>query len=572
MDPDGFVFDRAERFADRVAIVADGHQRTYTDLSVASARGALRLLEGHVGPRRSASSDASLDAEANHVYHDLAGRRVAFLAEPGFEWAAAQWAIWRAGGIAVPLALSHPARELQHVIDDCTPSVIIADAALADRVATIAHDRAVRFVVTETLLADLQASSPVPPVSRGEVAEHRTASPTGEADRSTVPVLPSIDAHPTVEARRSTSPVLPSIDAHSPAMILYTSGTTGRPKGVVTTHANVTAQITALVDAWGWREDDRILHVLPLHHVHGIINVLSCALWSGACCELLPRFEAEPVWNRLASGDITTFMAVPTIYHRLIAAWEAAPPTLRRTWSEGSRHLRLMVSGSAALPVRTLERWREITSHTLLERYGMTEIGMALSNPLSGERRAGTVGTPLAGVEARIVDDAGSPLADGNAGQIEVGGPQVFREYWQRPEETAKAFRDGWFMTGDEAIVEAGYWRILGRRSTDIIKSGGHKISALEIEDALREHEAIRDCAVVGLPDEDLGERIAAAVVRSRPIDAATLAGWAMDRIAHYKVPRDFRFIDELPRNAMGKVTKPAVRELFAGLQPERTT
>jgi malonyl-CoA/methylmalonyl-CoA synthetase len=539
---DGFVFDRAEAHLHRVALAADGREYTYAELSAASAEVAVRLLDGR---------------------DDLAGRRVAFLVKPGFDWVAVQWGTWRAGGIAVPLALSHPARELQHVIEDCSPFVVIADAALADRVRAIARSLDIPFIETERLLSGSGPGAESDAVGFEPAAPSISGSPHGSAVEEPEPGTPDPSGEPARPGLSSVASGLPRIDTRAAAMILYTSGTTGRPKGVVSTHANVTAQITALVGAWGWTEHDRILHVLPLHHVHGIINVLSCALWSGACCEFLPRFEAEPVWQRLATGRITTFMAVPTIYHRLIAAWEAATPSTRQAWSDGGRRLRLMVSGSAALPVRTLERWREITGHTLLERYGMTEIGMALSNPLQGERRAGTVGQPLAGVTARIVDDSGSALDPGHAGQIEVRGPQVFREYWQRPEETAKAFRDGWFMTGDEAVIENGCWRILGRRSMDIIKSGGYKISALEIEDALREHEAIRDCAVVGLPDADLGERVAVAVVGSRPLEAETLVAWARDRIAPYKVPREYRFVEALPRNAMGKVTKPAVRDLF---------
>jgi malonyl-CoA/methylmalonyl-CoA synthetase len=333
----------------------------------------------------------------------------------------------------------------------------------------------------------------------------------------------------------------------------------------VTTHANLRAQIVSLVDAWAWRPDDRIALVLPLHHVHGIVNVLCCALWSGALCEMAPRFDAEAVWDRLAGGELTLFMAVPTIYRRLIAAWDAAPPDRKRQLSRGAARLRLMVSGSAALPVDVLERWREITGHTLLERYGMTEIGMALSNPLAGERRPGFVGVPLPSVEVRLVDEAGRSVADGTPGELLVHGPAVFREYWGRPDETARAFADGWFRTGDVAVVERGAFRILGRSSVDIIKTGGYKVSALEIEEVLRTHPAIAECAVVGVADTEWGERVCAAV-ELKGSEALTLGGlqaWAKERLAPYKIPRALVSVGALPRNAMGKVVKPAVAALF---------
>jgi malonyl-CoA/methylmalonyl-CoA synthetase len=258
-------------------------------------------------------------------------------------------------------------------------------------------------------------------------------------------------------------------------------------------------------------------------------------------------------------------MGVPTMYHRLIAEWDRADESTRARWSAGARGLRLMVSGSAPLPVATLARWRELTGHTLLERYGMTEIGMALSNPLRGERRPGTVGQPFPGVELRLVDEQGEPVPAGTPGQVVVRGPQVFREYWRRPDATRAAFRDGWFLTGDVAVLESGYYRLLGRESVDLIKSAGYKISALEIEEVLRQHPAVSDCAVIGVADPDLGERIAAVVTLGSgpPPDPDGLRAWAKERLAPYKVPRLIRFVDALPRNAMGKVTKPALRALF---------
>ncbi len=348
-------------------------------------------------------------------------------------------------------------------------------------------------------------------------------------------------------------------------MILYTSGTTSRPKGVVMTHATIEAQVTTLVRAWAWSEQDRILLTLPLNHVHGIINVLTCALWAGAICEMLPRFDADAVWTRIASGEVTLFMGVPTMYAKLIAAWEAADPGRRRAMSDGCSAVRLMVSGSAPLPVIILEKWRRISGHVLLERYGMTEIGMALSNPLEGERRPGSVGHPLPGIEVRLVDEAGRPVGPGTAGEIEVRGPGVFREYWGRPDATAQAFRDGWFRTGDMAVVEDEAWRILGRTSVDIIKSGGYKISALEVEEVLRTHPAVAECAVVGVDDPEWGERVCAAVVLApgRTAAADQLRAWARDRLAVYKVPTRCLIVRELPRNSLGKVTKAPLKALF---------
>jgi malonyl-CoA/methylmalonyl-CoA synthetase len=348
--------------------------------------------------------------------------------------------------------------------------------------------------------------------------------------------------------------------------MLYTSGTTGRPKGVVISHANVQAQVESLSEAWGWSPNDRILLHLPLHHIHGIANVLTSALWNGAACEIMPKFDPAAVWSRIATGDFTLYMAVPTVYRRLIEAWSAADGPTQEEWSAGARACRLMVSGSAALPVPTLERWREMTGQTLLERYGMTEIGMALSNPLVGERKPGFVGTPLPGVDARLVDEDEQPVSSGISGQIQVRGPTVFTEYWRRPEETASAFTtEGWFRTGDQAIVEDGAFRILGRRSVDILKTGGEKISALEIEDVLRSHPAVQDCAVVGVPDPTWGDRVCAAIVLepAQTLSDDELRQFTKDRLAPYKVPKDFLLVDDLPRNAMGKVTKPAVSDLF---------
>jgi malonyl-CoA/methylmalonyl-CoA synthetase len=354
-------------------------------------------------------------------------------------------------------------------------------------------------------------------------------------------------------------------------MILYTSGTTSKPKGVVSTHANVEAQVTALVEAWGWQEDDRIPLFLPLHHVHGIVNVLSCALWSGAFVEAFESFDRDAILGRVGEEAYTVFMAVPTIYVKLIEALESASGAERQRWAAGFAALRLMISGSAALPASIHRKWTELTGQKLLERYGMTEIGMGLSNPLRGERRPGAVGRPLPGVEVRLAAESGDVIDDENEpGEIQVRGPAVFKEYWRKPEVTRGAFVDGWFRTGDVAVLEDGYYRIMGRLSVDIIKSGGYKLSALEIEEALCQHPAIQECAVVGVADDTWGEVVAAAVVTKTDakLELGALRAWADSRLSSYRIPRRLLVVDELPQNAMGKVVKPAVRELFERKSP----
>jgi len=452
---------------------------------------------------------------------DLEEERIAFAVTPGFSWVTTQWGIWRAGGVAVPLPLRSPTPELEYFIDDSRPSMVVADAS------TLPH------------LSRVIAS-------RGRMRALAYDEPG---------------------TRQTTEPqeIGLNIGTQRRAMILYTSGTSNRPKGVVTTHANITAQIESLVEAWEWSADDCILLCLPLHHVHGIINVVSCALWAGATCQVLPRFDANAVWDRIASGSLTVFMAVPTIYTKLIAAWEAASAGHRKVLSAGCAGMRLMVSGSAALPVSTLLRWKEISGHTLLERYGMTEIGMALSNPLRGDRVPGSVGKPLPGVEVQLVGEDGKPVSPGTAGEIEVRGPGVFTEYWGQPEATRAVCRAGWFRTGDLAVVENGVYRILGRTGVDVLKTGGHKVSALEIEEVLRQHPAVAECAIVGVPDVEWGERVAAAVVlhEGQALDLPSLRTWSLKLLATHKVPSRLLMLDALPRNAMGKVLKSRVRGLF---------
>jgi malonyl-CoA/methylmalonyl-CoA synthetase len=490
---------QAQRRDGRTAVIDSQGSFTYNDLLEAASRVATALLAGR---------------------EDLQEERVAFLLTPGFPWVATQWGIWRAGGVAVPLPLNSPRPELEYIIDDTEASTLVFDTQAATLMSPTAAARGIRALSYDQLSARQPAELPV---------------------------------------------TTPDITSERRAMILYTSGTTSRPKGVVLTHVNIAAQVMSLVEAWEWSARDRIVLCLPLHHVHGIINVVSCALWSGASCQMLPRFDANATWDAIASGNVTLFMAVPTVYAKLIYAWDTASPERRARLSQSCTRLRLMVSGSAALPMSTLQRWKEISGHTLLERYGMTEIGMALSNPLRGERVPGSVGTPLPSVEVQLVGEDGKPLAPGTPGEIEVRGPSVFAEYWGKPDATRDAFREGWFRTGDTAVVENGVYRILGRTNIDILKTGGHKVSALEIEEVLRKHPAVAECAVVGVSDPEWGERVAAALVLNDgdALDLPSLRTWAKELLAAYKLPSRLLLLDALPRNAMGKVVKPAVVVLF---------
>ena len=462
---------------------------------------------------RSAILAAALLGDAD----DMKESRVALLVPAGFEYAATQWAIWRAGGIKVPICLSATEPEWEYALTDSGASAVMADAAMGAKIAPLCNRLGVRLV--------------------------------------------NIDAITAVPAK-----TLPDITPERNAMILYTSGTTSKPKGVVKTHANIQAQIESLVQAWEWSAADRIPLFLPMHHIHGIINVTCCALWSGATVESFARFDLSAILERVRADAYTVFMAVPTIYVKLIQALESASPENRQAIVAGFARMRLMVSGSAALPASVHEHWTALTGQKLLERYGMTEIGMAISNPYHGERRPGAVGKALPGVEVRLKSESGAIVTgEDEPGEIQVRGPGVFRAYWNRPEASAETFDDDWFRTGDMAVLERGYYRIMGRLSVDIIKSGGYKLSALEIEAALLEHPNILECAVIGLPDDTWGEAVSAAVVlkENTTLDLATLREWCKERLSVYKVPQRLLVVNELPRNAMGKVTKPAVRTLF---------
>ena len=475
--------------------------------AIAAGGGADGASYGDLGGR------AQAVAAALSAVPGVPGGAVAFLIEPGAAFVQTLFGIWHAGALAIPLSPLHAGPELAHVIADATPAVVVASRALAPRLA---------------------AAAPGVPVV---IAEELPSAP---------PPGPNVHVHPRADAD---------------GLMLYTSGTTGRPKGVRLSHAALAATVSSLQQAWRWRSDDRLLHVLPLHHTHGLIVALLGALWVGAEVRFLPFAEVE-AWDALTGA--TVFMAVPTIYARLMQTFDAASPDQRARWSAGAAGLRLATSGSAGLPATLHAAFARATGHSLLERYGMTEIGMALSNPYDGPRVPGAVGRELPGVVVDITDESGRTLPADEPGELRVRTTQMFSGYHGDPAATAASFdADGRFRTGDTGVRDvAGVVRLLGRTSIDIIKSGGYKLSALEIEAVLLDHPAVAEVAVLGVDDATFGELVTAWVV-PRGLAAPTLAelqAFARERLAPYKLPRALHVIDELPRNAMGKVQKQRLR------------
>ena len=466
------------------------------------------------------------DGQGAEPRSSLRGERVAILVGPGAPFVEAFFGVLLAGGCAVVLSPLHPAPETRYFCDDAEVRTVLVSADQAALAAPLASSWNVRPL--EPLLA----------------ASEHIGAVTGAALAA---------------------------EGDTPALQLYTSGTTGKPKGAVITHANLAVQQELVGAAWGFGPGDTLLHSLPLHHMHGLAIALLTALGAGASTRLT-TFEAPAIWD--AMKDATVFMGVPAMYHRLFVAFDAADEATRTRWSVGARALRLATSGSAALPVGIAERWRTITGKIPLERFGMTEIGVGITNPLDGERFPGCVGFPLPSVETRIVDEDGK---DAETGELWIRGPSVFSGYHRRVDETRDAFATDteggtpWFKTGDTVTRGpgtgdratgdrgAGPFKILGRTSVDILKTGGYKLSALEIEEVLREHPSVGEVAVIGLPDEAWGERVVACVVLnpSATCDAASLRAFAKERLAAYKVPKDVFFLPDLPKNALGKVVKP---------------
>ncbi|KAK2003943.1 AMP-binding enzyme, partial [Colletotrichum falcatum] len=508
---------------------------------------------------------------------DLNGERIAFLVENSYDYVVTLLAAFAARSIAVPLSPAFPAAELQYIINQSEASLLVSSAKFAAK-------------AKEVLSTEL-ISNP----TQVELQKHHGGS-----------------AHEQVE--------LEDADVGAAGMMLYTSGTTNRPKGVLLPQSVLMAQSKSLIEAWDYSPKDHLLHVLPLHHIHGSVNAVLTPLLAGSTIEFMFPFNADAVWKRLAAPfiasngvsngtngvngkhalhkeKITFFTVVPTVYSRLLASHKDLPldPAEPTREAVSPRHMRLAISGSAALPTPIKESWKTLSKgNVLLERYGMTEVGMALSCGLDfADRVDGSVGWPLPGVEARLVDmDTGAVIPPGQdvdpetgrerSGEIQLRGPTVFKEYWRNPEATAKEFVEGedgkgrWFKTGDVAVrrpvphaglsaaqsswAKGDMYFIQGRKSADIIKTGGEKVSALEVERELLSLPEVAEAAVVAVPSGKWGSKVGAVVILNKDVvphwSPMAMRRALRDRLVNYKIPQVLKVVEHIPRNAMGKINK----------------
>lgn len=457
-----------------------------------------------------------------------AGDRVALQARSSRALIIALLGHLRSGVIHVPINTRYQSEEITHILEDSEAALLLCDE-------------------------DMPASSVakalgLPVCSMARLPQVHTAS-----DRTPLDMTPSM-----------TSIELELPPASHIAMLIYTSGTTGRSKGVALTRKALAANIGATTELWQWTGSDHLVLALPLFHVHGLGLGILGTLLNQMTATILPRFDAAAVVEAVVRGG-TIFMGVPTMYARLIAHLAHHPASC-----EALSSARLFTSGSAALPASAHHTFETLTGHRILERYGMSETGFTLSNPYDGERKAGSVGHAVPGYEVKVVDDEGNRCQEFEPGEIWVKGTGLMQGYWNQPEVTKAAFTEGWFRTGDVAVVDGhGYHHIQGRRSADIIKSGGFKISALEIEDVLLRHPAIAEAAVVGLPCPEWGERIVAAVVlhTTTPYDSEAVLSFAREHLARFKCPRELYPMAELPRNALGKLQKHRLKETLRQIE-----
>ena len=465
----------------------------------------------------------SLAAQVAHVLYEHGvrpGDRVAIQVAKSSEAIVAFLACLRAGAVAIPLNPAATEAELAYLLADAEPALVIADPGLA---------------LSKTDLAMMTLDRD----GGGTLLE--------EASRQPSSALPFVPAATTVAA------------------IVYTSGTTGRPKGAVLSHQNLTSNAFTLATAWGFVPSDRLLHVLPIFHVHGLFVATNCAIASGSSLVLAPRFDVDVVLKVLPT--CTVMMGVPTFYTRLLAD--------DRFGASTCSNARLIISGSAPLLASTHAEFERRTRHVILERYGMSETSMLTSNPLNGERKAGTVGPPLTGVSLRIVDhDSGQSVGPGEVGDIVVAGPNVLSGYWRRPELNDTEFTtDGFFRTGDVGMFDVdGYVTIVGREK-DLIISGGLNVYPKEVESAIDALPGVAESAVIGVPDADFGEAVVAVIVAraGERVDIHAIRDALRVVLAAYKLPKRVYLVDALPQNSMGKVVKAALRATYASVDPEET-
>ncbi|MGE0486491.1 MAG: AMP-binding protein [Gammaproteobacteria bacterium] len=486
----------------------------------AADRTLLELPDGSRVSYAQAERESARAANALTALGLAPGERVSVIAEKSPRYLWLYLGCLRAGLVFHPLNTGYTERELAFFIGDAGSRLVVAEPALAARV-----DAACAATGGARQRLDMDAAG------EGSFA---AACATASAEFPTVPRADGDDA-----------------------ALLYSSGTTGTPKGIRITHGNLYANACALREAWGFQADDVLVHALPVFHVHGLFITLGPALLAGLTLRFLPRFDAAAVMDALAGA--TLMAGVPTYYTRLLAepAFGAAQCAT----------MRLFISGSAPLSEATFHEFAERTGHVILERYGMTETGINTSNPLSGARKPASVGPALPGVEVRVVDDGRRPCKAAAIGNIEVRGPNVFPGYWRLPEATAKAFdADGWFDTGDQGYLDGdGYLFIVGR-SKDMVISGGLNVYPKEVERELEELDAIGEAAVFGVPHADFGEAVVAAVIAGDGFDEQAAIAELRQRLAAFKVPKRVIALAELPRNTMGKVQKNLLRERYAGL------
>lgn len=451
-----------------------------------------------------------------HAAGITTGDRVVVQVEKSPQAIAAYLATLQVGAVYVPLNTAYTDAELRYFVDDAEPAVMIVDPA---------REQQTRNLTTEGVVLTLDRHG------NGSLLETKTTRTTVEP-----------------------------VHGDHAAAILYTSGTTGRSKGAVLTHDNLASNCLALLEAWEFTGKDRLIHALPIFHIHGLFVAANMTLVAGATMLWMDAFDAEVIIEHFASA--TVLMGVPTFYTRLLAS-----PNLSR---ETAATMRLFVSGSAPLLAADHAAFTQRTGHHILERYGMTETGMNTTNPYHGQRRAGSVGSPLPGVEVIVADaESGTELPAGDIGSIEVRGPNVFDRYWRNAEKTEQEIRDsGFFITGDQGYYDDDGYLYISGRSKDMIISGGYNVYPKEIEQLLDEHPTVKESAVIGVPHPDLGETVVAVLVldEDQHLDTAALEASLTGVLARFKQPRAYRAVDALPRNVMGKVQKAQLRDHFSEL------